>query len=249
MRIERIVEPKKLFLAWQAPEHLKDRHRWAVAEILPRADGDATLRYITDDDEFRALNSDRGMTEMARLGYAGFPAFRGGNIHEKGVLSALLRRVPSSRRADYQEYLQAIGFAEGVQPSKLALLSHTEAKLPSDGFSVVDPLDATDDDLDTVLELAGSRYYLSQPFSNYVGQDVELRPEPENIFDKCAIQAYAEGCLLGYINRLQAPVIGKWVADRKIQAQIHRVNGSPERPRVYIFVRVTPTGDPSQIAA
>jgi hypothetical protein len=45
---------------------------------------------------------------------------------------------------------------------------------------------------------------------------------------------------IGYVNRLQAPAFHRWLNDRQIEAVIERVNGNTDRPRVLVFVWVTP---------
>lgn len=45
--IEHFVAPKRLYLAWQAPDQLGDRFRWAVGELAINVDGDvSSLRYF-----------------------------------------------------------------------------------------------------------------------------------------------------------------------------------------------------------
>lgn len=239
MQIKQLTEPKSLYLAWQAPEHLNNRFRWAVALITP-SESSATLRYLlSDKEEFKKLNSDHTVDELKSLGFVGYPAFRLSSIvYTEGVIEALRRRLPPRSRPDYGKYLLSIGFAPGVEPSDLSLLTYTEAKLPSDGFSVVDPLDPDQHDADVLVELAGSRYYLKHSPGDKAGLPVRLQPEPTNLHDSNAIQVFVEDMLLGYINRLQAPTIGHWIKARELHTSLHRANGSPDRPKIYVLLRV-----------
>jgi len=52
--IERIAEPKRLFLAWQAPDHLVDRFRWAVADLV-RTEADLELGLPRHWSPFRGM--------------------------------------------------------------------------------------------------------------------------------------------------------------------------------------------------
>jgi hypothetical protein len=145
--IEHVDEPARLILAWQAPDPEKDRLRWAVGE-LSRATGVATFKYF-DGDEFTRLNSGRRQDELRAAGFRGYPAFDvlhtpSGEFSD-GVLEAFLRRVPPRSRSDFPRYLEhfRLRSSDGIGP--FALLAVTEAKLPSDGFSLIDPLDPTAD--------------------------------------------------------------------------------------------------------
>lgn len=53
--IEHVCEPRRLILAWQAPDHFKNRFRWAVGE-LARSDSDFVFRYFDHGKEFEELN-------------------------------------------------------------------------------------------------------------------------------------------------------------------------------------------------
>jgi len=94
--IERAAEPKKLFLAWQAPDHMGERFRWAVGTLEPRdSRGGLALRYFRPGPEFERFNQKRTYEQMTALGYAGYPGFSlKEDTHEKGVAEAFMRRLP-----------------------------------------------------------------------------------------------------------------------------------------------------------
>jgi hypothetical protein len=239
--IERVAEPRKLFLAWQAPDHLRNRFRWAVG-VLER-DGDAcALRYLHNAAEFEALNDGRSYRELMELGYQGYPGFNPKReVHREGVLAALMRRLPPRNRPDFLEYKQQFRLAPDLDVSDFALLGHTEAKLPNDGFSVVDPLDAEIDWCDLMLEVAGFRYYTDQQLPGLeIGAPVEIKPEPDNPKDRHAVRVCVGGCTIGYINRLQTRTFLRWLSHRRVTGMVERLNGRAERPRAFIFVRVRP---------
>jgi hypothetical protein len=73
--IERAPEPTRLFLAWQAPDHLGERFRWAVGNLERAPAGDCSLRYLQPGLDFETHNQGRGFDEILRLGYEGYPAF------------------------------------------------------------------------------------------------------------------------------------------------------------------------------
>jgi len=129
--------------------------------------------------------------------------------------------------------------------SDIALLALTEAKLPSDGFSVVDPLNPDAEACDLVVEIAGFRYYVKdQPLHASQGYPVRLLPEPDNQHDRNAVKVCLADRKIGNINRLQAPTFLRWLATRSVSAWIERLNGKSARPRAFIFIRVRSLGLP-----
>lgn len=240
--IENAPEPRKLFLAWQAPDQFGDRFRWAVGIVTPHGH-DHTFRYLMSGSEFRRLNQNRGFEELESLGYRGYPALGSERVvHEDNILSIFMRRLPPRNRSDFREYMKQFRLSSNMNLSDFNLLAHTEAKLPSDGFSMVDPLDPEVDSCDLLLEVAGFRYYLdnARPASLKVGQSIELIPEPNNPKDPNAVQFLAEGHRIGYVNRLQASTFLHWLSERKVSSILERLNGREEKPRAFVFVRVRP---------
>ena len=237
--IEAVPEPKKLFLAWQAPDHLGLRYRWAVGELVCDAGG-CVLRYFRAGDEFGQLNDGRTYDQLLTLGYQGYPAFsHRREVHAEGVLSAFLRRLPPRSRSDFEAYKRQFRLAAKAQPSDFALLGLTEAKLPNDGFSLVDPLDGSIGRRDLFLEVAGHRYYSSQVRLS-VDDMVELGAEPTNEHDPHAVVMRVAGRTIGYVNRLQALAFHRWLLERDVSASVERLNGQSGHPRVFVFVEVRP---------
>jgi HIRAN domain len=238
--IEHVAEPRRLFLAWQAPDHVGDRFRWAVGMLETRGDV-CTLRYFGEGPEFRSLNQGRAYDELLACEYQGHPAFSlKREVHDRGVMAAFMRRLPPRSRPDFDEYKRQFRPRSDFGLSDFALLGQTEAKLPSDGFSVVDPLDAQMDWCELMLEVAGHRYYARDALGIFIGQPVEIKPEPDNLRDPNAVQVCADSRRIGYINRLQAPTFLSWLSENRVTGVIERLNGNPERPRAFIFVRVRP---------
>ena len=155
------------------------------------------------------------------------------------VIDAFIRRLPKRSRPDFAEYKKQFRLANSVELSDFALLGQTEAKLPSDGFSLVDPLDRNAMCCDLLLEVAGYRYYfdkISSPLE--IGQQLDLIAEPQNERDPNAVRVCAANETVGYINRLRAPTFSYWVRCRTLTAEVERLNGRRDHPRAFIFVRV-----------
>lgn len=246
--IECPVEPRHLYLAWQASDYLQDRFRWAVGALQPERTI-LRLRYFRDP-EFGYYNQGRSELEARKLGYKGYPGFSlKVDEHREGITEALMRRLPPRGRSDFSEYKVSFRIKSDQELSDLALLGHTQGHLPGDGFSVVDPLDATAENCDLLLEVAGFRYYADRlPFTVEVGQRVDIAPEPTNPKDPNAVQFRLQGEKIGNVNRLQAPTFLRWMTRSvRMEASVERVNGRSDRPKVFIFIRVRAPND--QLAA
>ena len=240
--VEHIVEPAHLLLAWQAPDHMGNRRRWLVARVEVRSDP-WSLHYLSPD-EFEMANPGANISDLMALGFEGYPAFSrrtNQRVFDNGVREALMRRLPPRSRPDFQSYLRRFGFRDDKALSDAVLLSYTEAKLPSDGFSVVGELDLALSVGDLMLDLAGTRY---QQFGDTCpaqpGDELTLRKEPTNKHDPKAIEVLWRGERIGYVNRLQAPAVGYWMDNRKVSALVQRVNGRMGNPKVYVLLKVRP---------
>ena len=241
--IERMVEPRTLLLAWQAADSLRsDRFRWVVA-IIESNGKDCTLRYLREGAEFRTLNEGRAFAQLHSLGFQGYPAFSLTRpVHDEGVLHTFMRRLPPRSRSDFREYAQQFRLSPELELSDFALLGQTGAKLPSDGFSLVDPLDPEASHCDLMLEIAGYRYHApAENAGMRIGMPVELRQEPENAHDPNAVMILAGDRKVGFVNRLQAPTFRRWLETRRVTGVIERLNGTVGHPRAFIFVRVRPS--------
>lgn len=234
--------PKQLILAWQAPSTLRDRVRWAVGRVQATADG-AAFDYF-DREEFLELNLGRTPETLHAAGYAGYPAFdlrkRPAGGWRDHVLEAFLRRLPPTQRADFADYLAYFRVLPTTPLSPLSLLSITEARLPSDGFSLIDPLDPAASRVDVVGEIAGFRH-CDGGGQVSVGEPLELAPEPTNTYDPNAVEVRARGQRIGYLNRLQAPTVLSWLRDRSVRCWVARLNGRPDAPRAFAYLEVQPT--------
>jgi hypothetical protein len=246
--LEEVCEPKVLILAWQAPDHMKNRFRWAVGEVKPKGDS-FSLRYFAPGPEFESRNGGKSYEEIISLGYAGYAAFSTKvREHTSGVIEAFNRRLPPRGRSDFSEYMKHFCLRNYSALSNFTLLGKTEATLPSDGFSLVDPLDGNASSCDMLLEIAGFRYYAKYLGDRLrIGAKVDVSAEPENEHDPNAVKFSIDGTTMGYVNRLQTSAFNQWLKTATICAVVERINGKPERPRVFLFVRVRPSG--ARIAA
>lgn len=237
--VEHVVEPSALLLAWQAPDHLRNRRRWLVARI-DVSDLEWHLTYLKGAD-FAVANPGASYDTLSSLGYCGYPAFAlKHDQHDEGVRAAIMRRLPPRKRSDFGMFLEHFGLTQATALSDAALAAYTGAKVPSDGFSIAGEYDANLAIGDLVLEVAGTRHQMPADCKLTVGDRIEFEREPHNEQDPKAIAMYAQGCRIGYVNRLQADIFGYWLAHRHLDASVQRVNGKPGEPRVFAFIRVRP---------
>ena len=235
--IENLVEPERLVLAWQAPDAVPDRSRWAVGELARRGAGVA-FRYYAGQ-EFEQMNGARTEASIQAAGFLGYPAFRWtpgeATVFDSGALDAFLRRVPSQSRSDFPQYLEGFRLRPRRDVPPMALLGATGAALPGDGFSLVDPLAPEAMAQDVLLEVMGRRYHAAAAPLR-LGDALELVPAPGEGGDPHAVAVRSAGALAGYVNRLQSRSVTQWLATRAVRAWVAKVNGAAGKPRAHMLV-------------
>jgi len=175
------------------------------------------------------------------LGYSGYPAFNiKQSIHRVRVLAALPRRLPPRTRTDFVAYKAQFRLPADIQISNFALLAYTEAKLPSDGFSIVNPLEGVHGPCQFMFEVAGYRHHVEKLSEvPMVGQRIQFVAEPTNQYDPNAVKMIAEmDDLIGYVNRLQAAAFREWIKGDLVEGWVERLNGAMQKPRCFVFVNV-----------
>lgn len=231
-RIQHIIEPERLWLIWQPGESDgQSRRRHLVGEIV-RSENNVTFRYLESTVDFESAK---------KLGFLGYPAFKlNAPEHNIGVLDAFLRRIPPRSRDDFEEYLERSRLPSGFSGSDFALLGYTGAKLPGDGFELCADLAEADSPFEIILEIAGFRHNTEIKKEDLVmGDPIEFLMDPLNAHDSNAIAVKMNGKMLGFVGRQYANQFHRWY-DRNLSVAgiIERINGTPERPLVYLFVTV-----------
>lgn len=226
--IEHVCEPDRLILTWQARDLDGERKRFGVGDLI-RDGENAILEYRSDAD----------VDQARTLGYEGYPAFKLGVNRHVGALPTFMRRLPPRERSDFSRYLALFCLSADTMISDFSLLGYTEAKLPSDGFALVSSLSQSCVPSEHLMELAGFRHYPEAVSQLQVGDELIVEPEPNNRVDSNAIVVKRGDLIVGYVNRFQASTFHEWLESDRVQAWVERRNGSPERPRAYMFVRVS----------
>lgn len=227
--IEHTFAPTRLLLVWQAPDG-RDRTLFAVGE-LRELGGTVAFRYLPDTDDFR---------RAVAQGFQCYPAFPRHEVeYTEGVMDSFMRRLPPRSRGDYAKYLEQWRLPASAALSDFALLAYSGAKLPSDGFSVIWPLDDVTAPGEILLEVAGFRYQGVGLDALSIGMPVTFTAEPDNEKDSKALRIEVNGRRIGYVKRMQRDAVMNWLADYDVEAWLERFNGTAERPIVYVFCRLS----------
>jgi len=231
--LQHIYEPERLLLVWRCAPSKGMRTRRLVALIEKNVnDDEVCLRYLKNSEDFAlALES----------GFEGYPAFEiSVDNHCKGVVDAFMRRLPPRKRDDFKDYLKRHRLADIQNLSDMALLAYTNAKLPSDGFELYPDLSEARPPFELIIEIAGFHYQNGLTVDDvFIGDPVSFKAESDNQHDKNAVGIYSGGRKLGFVDRAQAPAFRKWKArGYSVAGTIERINGTAERPSVYVFVSV-----------
>lgn len=234
--IEHIVEPQKLLLSWQPLKSSgKPRMRRFVAELSKDTDDGIQLKYLIGTEDFKAA-CDAGFTD-----YPGFSIEK--NVH-KNVLPAFMRRLPPRKRNDFGRFLTSIRINpdDKEKISDFALLGYSGAKLPGDGFSIVNKFSNVLPPFEFMLDIQGCRFHLENVLYTQMNTTMQVRfqPEPENTKDPQAIMVMVDDKHIGHVCRGLNHSFHAWQNKGfQISAIIERINGTEENPKIYALVKVS----------
>ena len=223
--IHHINQPKRLLLAWQSLKGT--RTRYVVGELCLDG-GSCRFSYLPNTEDF---------VKAVDEGFVCYPAFRKLNQeYSEGVLETFMSRIPPRKRGDFNKYLAQWRLAPDLDISDFALLGHTGAKLPNDGFSLINPFENIDTSFEFYIEVAGFRYQENVCLDEVsIGMSVSFASEVGNVFDQHAVSINVLGNKIGYVNKIQSPAFKQWLEHYSIDACIERINGTSDRPLIYIF--------------
>ncbi|MBS0289022.1 MAG: HIRAN domain-containing protein [Proteobacteria bacterium] len=228
--IKHIVEFDTLNLVWQSGND-PNRLRYVVAE-LTRHDNNVQLRYLKSTQDFKTALG---------FGFKGYPAFNiEKDIHSSGVIEAFKRRLPPRTRGDFGKYLEMFRLPQDAEISDFALLGYSGAKLPGDEFSIIPSLEEVTQSFEFLMEVAGFRHNSKIPIESIeLKSHVTFEAEPDNPVDPSAIKILLDGNKIGYVTRNLLPQFYRWLEEGRIEtAVIERKNGQPDRPTLYLFVKL-----------
>lgn len=238
--VEHIINPNRLLLIWQAVDSAAGKgrgDRYIVGEVRKGQEG-LILEYYDNDVTQRVAQ------DFSFNGLTAFP-FHSDKIYTNHVEETLAKRLAPSSRLDFADYLRAyrLPIQMASELSVMQLLAYTGGVLAGDGFSFVPTFENIPQPYDFIFEIAGFRHSAGMNIgniSNLQGQTVLFNHDSQHQIDKNAIEIICDGINLGYVPKglnmsFKNDLLGKTI----LNAHITRINGSKERPSVWVMVSVS----------
>lgn len=186
-----MVKNEYIYLIWQDP---KSRRKLVVGEL--KKDNGYKFVYTKEFEEAKKLGW--GMLKP-------FPEEK--EYRSESLFPVFNCRLPDPKRRDIKDILKEYGM---YNYDEFELLKKTGAKLPIDTYEFIDPIFPEDKNIVKEFYLSGVRHVSECDGVNCLGlnnsisvdENLILKPEPENKFDKYAVMVSSEeGRNLGYIPR------------------------------------------------
>lgn len=183
--------PVGLWLIWQ---NVETRQRYHVGNLLYK-DGIYTFSY--EQKGYR-----RKLAEALKNGYRPHLAFPDTNkiYTSTKLFGPFARRLPDSRRPDYQTVLKDLGLPKDC--TDMDVLHASGGILATDSYEFVSPIIVENNRFDLEFFVAGWRYYDGSHIINQleVGDLVNFSLDPENPEDHKAVKvSTVNHKLLGFI--------------------------------------------------
>lgn len=213
-----------------------------LGKLKAKSKNRASFRYFDDADLGAARQA--GFT-----GYPGIPLDSDfdSDILGRKAMRVLMRRLPPKNREDFSDLMARFGLRYDPQHpscSDLSLLAYTGARLTSDGFSVSESFHGFEAPFTYIFDVAGYRRYREKNLDLDNSDTVYLERERDNPQDPNAVRFVRvpedRDTRVGYVNRLQAEAVGRWVDKCEISASVFRINGRSEYPRLFVWTEVVP---------
>lgn len=179
-----------LYLIWKDP---KSRRNYTVGKL---SRGSSYVFEYCQEYE-----------EAEKAGWERLNAFPDDERYESPTLfAAFMSRLPDPKRRDIDNILQKYGLTEF---DGFELLRKSTGRLPIDTYEFIDPIFPEDQTITREFYIVGIRHHAGCCGSDCnrlprvkEGDEVTLRPEPDNAFDEFALTVHTqEGEMLGYIPR------------------------------------------------
>lgn len=183
--------PYELWLIWQ---NVETRQRYHIGSLYYENDI-YTFSYETKG--YR-----RKLSEAIDNGYRPHLAFPDINktYTSHTLFGPFARRLPDTRRPDYQSVLQDLGLSP--ECTELDVLQATGGILATDSYEFVSPIVVKNNSFDMDFFIAGWRYYEGNQVIEQLqpGDNVKFLLDPENVHDNKAVIVFStDGAKLGYI--------------------------------------------------
>ncbi len=138
------------------------------------------------------------------------------------LFPAFSSRLPDRKRKDIDKILKRYGLE---QYDAYELLKRSGAKLPIDKLQFIDPILNFSQEFKKSFYLAGVRHYLgcngdscSGAVEVIPGEKIVFVREPENLYDKNAVQVYNQRKqLLGYVPRYYSQAFATFIKEKRMK--------------------------------
>mgnify|MGYP001138129193 CR=1 FL=1 len=204
-----------LYLIWKSEQ---SRKQYIVGQLVKN--GQYEFRYAED---IQAAKND-GFTPLIC-----FPDDNKVYTDDK-LFPVFASRLPDRKRKDMQNILKKYDLE---RYDEYLLLKRSGARLPIDNFEFIDPIVNLDENIERTFFIAGVRHYLgcngencNKPFMITRGDEVVLQQDPDNQYDKNAVQMLdVSGHLLGYVPRYYSEGVTKMLkSNRKVSCHVFNVD-------------------------
>jgi len=206
---------------------------FVVVGKLIRTEQGTNLTYFIETEDLK---------KAKELGFEFYPAFKDLDKTHLNVLDAFMRRLPPRNRSDFDQYLENYRIKPNSEFSDFALLGYSGAKLPTDGFSIIHPFINAKNACEVLVEIAGYRFLNQEPDIIVIGDSVEFEHEEKNVVtNEPAIKIKVQDKKIGYVPRAMIDTFNDWLKNKRIEnAFIEKMNGTADKPRAYIFIKISP---------
>jgi hypothetical protein len=136
---------------------------------------------------------------------------------------------------------KALDFKPKTELSNFALLGYSGAKLLSDGFSIIHPFNNAYRPCEALIEASGFRHIHKNHDGININDAALFEKEFHEFTQEEAVRITVNGKHIGYVNRGLLPTFLNWIdSNRIIDAWVEKINGTPGKPAVYIYVKISP---------
>lgn len=203
-----------LYLVWKSE---KSRKQYVVGQLSRNG----RFEFSYSDEVQQAIDD----------GFAPLTCFQDrGKVYTNDKLFPIFSsRLPDKKRKNIDDILKKYGLKEFDEYN---LLKRSGARLPIDNLEFIDPIFDTGEKISRIFYMAGVRHYLdccgedcAKAAEVTRGDEVFLKMEPENKYDKYALQVLSETQkLLGYIPRYYSQGVTESIHQgKKVLCHIYNV--------------------------
>jgi len=229
-----------------------------LPDVSDERETDSTLIVAWQNSESREI-SPVGLLEHDHLGYRfryirkardvkGFLPFLGftdltADYRSRWLFPMFAQRVLNPRRPDYSHWRDVLNLPADATPFEF--LARCEGRREGDAVLVTAPPSVDDHGAISFTFLVhGVRHTLLDARAQDAlsalrdGDDVDLRPQPDNPVDRLAIHLCSGEDPIGWVPRLLCPAVHDALAEGQVIGRVQKVNGPEVPPHMRLLVEL-----------